>query len=223
MGGLIGIDDTSAAAPGVSSAAAENAGPGGYVARSSRLIVLSGPSGVGKGTVIRHLRGHRPEVWVSVSATTRKPRPGEVNGVHYVFLSREEFERMADAGEFLEWAEFSGNLYGTPRAPVEQRLAEGAPVLLEIELQGARQVRQAMPEALLVFLAPPSWEELVRRLTCRATESLDVIAQRLERAGEELAAESEFDITLVNRSVPEVAEELVALVTAPTNTTHHSQ
>lgn len=180
----------------------------------SRLIVLSGPSGVGKGTVIRHLRGHRPEVWVSVSATTRSPRPGEIDGVHYVFLSRGEFEQMARAGEFLEWAEFSGNLYGTPRGPVEQRLADGEPVLLEIELQGARQIRQSLPDALLVFLAPPTWEELVRRLTGRGTESLDVIAQRLERASEELAAESEFDVTLVNSSVPEVAEELVALVSA---------
>lgn len=217
MGGPAGTDVSNGRAPEQSarrSAGAVASDVSAAAMKSSRLIVLSGPSGVGKGTVIRHLRGHRPEVWVSISATTRTPRPGEVDGVHYLFLPREKFERMAQAGEFLEWAEFSGNLYGTPRGPVEQRLAEGRPVLLEIELQGARQVRESMPGALLVFLAPPSWEELVRRLTGRGTETLDVIARRLERAGEELAAEAEFDVTLVNRSVPEVAEELVALVSA---------
>ncbi|GAA0626037.1 guanylate kinase [Sporichthya brevicatena] len=180
-----------------------------------RLIVLSGPSGVGKSTLLAYLRTHNPEWWLSVSATTRFPRPGERHGVEYYFVSRAEFEAMAAAGDLLEWAEFAGNLYGTPRLPVEDQLAAGRSVLLELELEGARQVRQAMPEALLVFLKPPSWEELVRRLTHRGTEPQDVIDARLARAREELAAESEFDVSLVNTSVEEVAAELVALTRAP--------
>ncbi|WP_084671373.1 guanylate kinase [Sporichthya polymorpha] len=180
-----------------------------------RLIVLSGPSGVGKSTLLAYLRTHNPEWWLSVSATTRFPRPGERHGVEYYFVSRADFEAMAAAGDLLEWAEFAGNLYGTPRLPVEDRLASGQSVLLELELEGARQVRQAMPEALLVFLKPPSWDELVRRLTHRGTEPQDVIDARLARAREELAAESEFDVSLVNTSVEDVAAELVALTRAP--------
>jgi len=124
--------------------------------------VLSGPSGVGKSSVIAYLREHAPQVWQSVSVTTRAPRPGEIEGVQYHFVDDAEFDRMVDAGELLEHATYAGNRYGTPRRPVDERLAQGVPALLEIELQGARQVREAMPEALLVFLAPPSWDELVR-------------------------------------------------------------
>ena len=175
-------------------------------------MVLSGPSGVGKSTVVRELRTHHPEVWLSVSATTRFPRPGEVDGVHYRFLTRDQFAALAAAGGFLEWAEFDGNLYGTPRQPVRDQLAAGRAVLLEIDLQGARQVRAVMPEAHLVFLAPPSWDELVRRLTCRGTEPPEVVDRRLATAREELAAESEFDVTLVNTSVQDVVARLLTLL-----------
>ncbi|GAA0911781.1 guanylate kinase [Streptomyces thermoalcalitolerans] len=177
-----------------------------------RLTVLSGPSGVGKSTVVAHMRKKHPEVWLSVSATTRKPRPGEQHGVHYFFVSDEEMDKLIANGELLEWAEFAGNRYGTPRAPVMERLEAGVPVLLEIDLQGARQVRETMPESRLVFLAPPSWEELVRRLTGRGTEPPEVIERRLQAAKVELAAEPEFDVTLVNTSVEDVARELLALM-----------
>ncbi|MFJ1612723.1 MULTISPECIES: guanylate kinase [unclassified Streptomyces] len=177
-----------------------------------RLTVLSGPSGVGKSTVVAHMRKAHPEVWLSVSATTRKPRPGERNGVHYFFVDNDEFDKLIANGELLEWAEFAGNRYGTPRRAVLDRLEAGEPVLLEIDLQGARLVRQSMPDARLVFLAPPSWEELVRRLTGRGTESAEVIERRLAAARIELAAESEFDATLVNTSVEDVARELLALM-----------
>ncbi|MCF3100896.1 guanylate kinase [Streptomyces roseoverticillatus] len=181
-------------------------------ARQPRLTVLSGPSGVGKSTVVAHMRKAHPEVWLSVSATTRKPRPGEQEGVQYFFVDDEEFDKLIANGELLEWAEFAGNRYGTPRQAVLDRLEAGEPVLLEIDLQGARQVRETMPEAQLVFLAPPSWDELVRRLTGRGTESPEVIERRLAAAKVELAAESEFDVTLVNTSVEDVARELLALL-----------
>jgi guanylate kinase len=184
-------------------------------APAAALVVLSGPSGVGKSTVVKALRAEHPEVWLSVSATTRFPRPGETDGVHYRFVTREEFAELVDSGGLLEWAEFAGNLYGTPRQPVLDHLAAGRPVVLEIDLQGARQVRAVMPAAKLVFLAPPSWDELVRRLTGRGTEDAAVVEKRLAVARDELAAEPEFDVTLVNTSVPEVVDQLVALAVAP--------
>lgn len=179
---------------------------------AARLTVLSGPSGVGKGTVVAKVRELYPHIWVSTSCTTRAPRPGEHDGAEYRFVTREQFAVMVEAGEFLEHAEFAGNLYGTPLAPVLERLAAGVPTLLEIELQGARQVRAAMPEAYLVFLIAPSWDELRRRLAGRGTEADDVIAARLARARVELAAETEFDAVVVNDDVGRAAGELVTLI-----------
>ncbi len=185
-------------------------------ANAPRLFVLSGPTAVGKSTVVRHLRDAHPEVWVSVSVTTRFPRPGEKDGVHYHFVTDAEFDRMVAAGEMLEWAVVHGLAkYGTPRRPVERALASGRSALLEIDLQGARQVRAAMPDALLLFLAPPSWDEMVRRLVGRGTEPEDERRRRLETARVELAAESEFDVTLVNTDVETVCRELVTLMSSP--------
>jgi guanylate kinase len=181
--------------------------------RTGRLTVLAGPTAVGKGTVAAYVRAHHPEVWISVSATTRRPRPGEVHGRHYWFVDDAEFDRMVAADELLEWAVVHGSArYGTPRRPVAEALASGRPALLEIDLQGARQVRERMPEALFVFLKPPSWEELVRRLVGRGTEDAVERARRLETARAELAAETEFDRTVVNTEVHLAAEELVTLM-----------
>jgi guanylate kinase len=178
--------------------------------------VLAGPTAVGKGTVAAAVRAQHPEVWISVSATTRPPRPGEVDGRHYLFVSDDEFDRLVADGRLLEWAVVHGRArYGTPRAPVVRALAEGRPALLEIDLQGARQVRATMPDALFVFLKPPSWEELVRRLAGRGTEPADERARRLRTARAELAAEPEFDVTVVNTDVHRAAEELVALMLDP--------
>jgi guanylate kinase len=182
-------------------------------AARSRLTVLAGPTAVGKGTIAAYIRAHHPEIWISVSATTRSPRPGERNGVHYWFVTDDEFDRMVDDGELLEWAVVHGReRYGTPRRPVEEALAAGRLAVLEIDLQGARQVRAAMPEAFMVFLAPPSWEELVRRLVGRGTESAEERERRLATARLELAAEAEFDETIVNTRIHDAAEELVALM-----------
>jgi guanylate kinase len=178
------------------------------------LTVLSGPSGVGKSTVAARIRKKRPDICLSVSVTTRSPRPGEMDGREYHFVSDAAFDAMVEGGELLEWASFAGHRYGTPREPVTRCIAAGVPALLEIDIAGARQVRRAVPDALLVFLAPPSWDELVRRLSGRGTESPEVIGRRLELAAAEIEAGQEFDITLVNTSVKDVCEQLVALMTA---------
>jgi guanylate kinase len=182
---------------------------------ANRLTVLSGPAGVGKSSVVSHLREHYPQIWHSVSATTRPRRPAEVEGVDRHFVDGDTFAAMIRDGELLEHAHYAQNWYGTPRQPVEERLAAGTPVLLEIEIQGARQVRRLMPEARLVFLKPPSWEELERRLRGRGTEPADVIQRRLDTAVIELAAEDEFDAVIVNTAVAEAAEALAALMLAP--------
>jgi guanylate kinase len=178
----------------------------------SRLTVLSGPSGVGKSTVVAELARTSPQIWISVSVTTRPPRRGEVNGREYHFVDDVEFDRLVAVGALLEWATFAGYRYGTPRAPLTERLQAGISCLLEIDLAGARQVRRAVPDARLVFLAPPSWDELVRRLTGRGTEPPEVRARRLEAARAELAAADEFDVMLVNTSVQDVCRQLVALM-----------
>ncbi|MGH1562911.1 guanylate kinase [Mumia sp. DW29H23] len=181
-----------------------------------RLVVLAGPTAVGKGTVAACVRAEHPEIWISVSATTRAPRPGEVDGVHYHFVSHDDFDRLVTEGQMLEWAVVHGaNRYGTPRGPVDEHLAAGTPALLEIDLQGARQVREAMPEALFVFLKPPSWDELVNRLVGRGTEGEAERERRLETAKVELAAEEEFDVTIVNADVRQACAELVALIENP--------
>lgn len=177
------------------------------------LFVLAGPTAVGKGTVSAHIRDHYPQVWLSVSVTTRSPRPGEVEGRHYHFVSQERFDELVAEGEFLEYAVVHGRFsYGTPRAPMLQAIEAGRLPLLEIDLQGARQVREQVPEAHFVFLAPPSWEELVRRLVGRGTESPEERERRLSTARLELAAADEFDTVIVNDDVQRAAAELVHLM-----------
>lgn len=179
----------------------------------ARLTVLSGPTAVGKGTVVTRLSQQHPEIFVSVSVTTRPPRPGEVDGVHYHFVSDAEFDALIADGALLEWAIVHGVYrYGTPRDPVMRALDEGRPALLEIDLQGARQVKANCPDARFVFLAPPSWEELVRRLVGRGTESAVQQQRRLETARAELAAQTEFDHVVVNREIGQAVEDLVTLV-----------
>ncbi len=184
---------------------------------AARLTVLAGPTAVGKGTVSADIRRRYPEVWLSVSATTRPPRPGEVDGVHYHFVDAAAFDSLVAGGELLEWAWVHGrNRYGTLRGPVLDQLAAGRPALLEIDLDGARQVRRAMPEARFVFLAPPSWEELERRLVGRGTEDAEERARRLATARVELAAEPEFDHVVINDDVARATDELVTLMGLPT-------
>jgi len=174
------------------------------------LTVLAGPSGVGKGTVVRELLARHPEVWLSISATTRQPRPGEVDGVHYFFVSPRSFTDMVTAGRLLEHADFATNSYGTPREPVEVRLAAGQPVLLEIDVQGARQVKAAMDSAHMVLLKPPSMDELRRRLEGRGTEDAASIARRLAVAEAELAAADFFDEVIVNDDLNAAVDALVS-------------
>ena len=184
--------------------------------QTSRLVVLAGPTAVGKGTVSRYIRENYPNVLLSISATTRPPRPGEVDGEHYYFVSDEQFDDMIARGEFLEWATVHNAWrYGTPRPPIDAALTDGKSVLLEIDLQGARAVRREMPEALLVFLLPPSWDELVRRLVGRGTEDAAEQARRLDTAKVEMQAQDEFDVKVVNREVGQAAAEVVELLAVP--------
>ena len=198
--------DVAAAARAVASSLGRGA------AGPAPLVVVSGPSGVGKSTVVAQALRLAPEAWLSVSVTTRAPRPGERDGIDYWFVDDAEFEAMVAAGDLLEHAQYAGNRYGTPRAPVVQRRAAGTPVLLEIEVQGARQVRVSQPDARLVFLAPPSWEELKARLTRRGTESPSQMERRLEAARAELSARDEFDDVIVNDDVRASAEALVGFL-----------
>ena len=182
--------------------------------RRGRLVVLAGPSGVGKSSVVDALRGRLPELFFSVSATTRDPRPGEVDGVHYRFVGPSGFEELIARGELLEWAEIHGGLQrsGTPREPVEQALAAGRPVLVEVDLAGARTIKAVLPEAVTVFLAPPSLAELERRLRGRGTESEAQFRRRLQTAREEIAACDEFDVVIVNADLQDVVSRLVDLL-----------
>jgi guanylate kinase len=186
--------------------------PMGSPSTPGRLTVISGPSGVGKGTLVAALLQRHPDLWLSVSATTRAPRPGEIDGATYHFLDRERFESQVQTGGFLEWAEFAGNLYGTPRTPVEQHLAQGQPVLLEIELEGARQVRRSFPAGFQVFIKPPSFEELERRIRGRGTDNEEAIQRRLARARQELMSEAEFDAVLVNADLGMAQQKLELLL-----------
>ncbi len=193
-----------------SGASADHDTIGGMTA--ARLTVLAGPSAVGKGTVVSALHRRHPEVVVSVSATTRAPRPGEVPDVTYHYLSESQFDALLAGGHMLEWNRYGRNRYGTLREPVEATLAQGKHVILEIDVNGARQVRAAMPDTLLVFLAPPSWEELQRRLLGRGTEDPRQREERLRIAREELDAQDEFDATVINNDVEQAAAELAALM-----------
>lgn len=180
------------------------------------VTVLAGPTAVGKGTVSQYIRENYPEVRLSVSATTRKPRPDEIDGVHYSFVTHDEFDDLISQNKMLEWAEVHGlNKYGTRRDSVEESISQGHHVLLEIDLQGARQVRKSLPEATFVFLAPPSWDELVRRLVGRGTESPEEQRRRLETAKLELAAEPEFDAVIVNDTVRQASARLVDIMRLP--------
>lgn len=182
--------------------------------RQGRLVVLAGPSAVGKSTVVSRLREEVPNLYFSVSMTTRSPRPGEVNGRDYFFVTPDEFQQHIDNGEMLEWADIHGGLQrsGTPRQPVAEAVSAGRPVLVEVDLAGARSIRKSTPEAVHVFLAPPSWEELVERLKGRGTETDDVVKRRLETARTELAAQDEFDIVVVNKDVDDAVAALTGIL-----------
>jgi guanylate kinase len=178
----------------------------------SKLIVLTGPSGVGKGTLLERLRKHHPDLFVSISATTRSPRSGEQNGVNYYFMTVPDFQAGIVAGEFLEWAQYVGNYYGTPRLPVLERLAAGQSVLLEIEVEGAMQVKKNFPAAMLVFVLPPSMEALATRLQGRGTDDLAVVEQRLAKANQEIAVANQFDFRIVNDDLDRAVAEVEALL-----------
>jgi len=192
------------------------------VDRKGRLVVLAGPSAVGKSTVVQRLRDEVEDLYFSVSMTTRDPRPGEVDGKDYFFVSSDDFQERIDSGEMLEWADIHGGLQrsGTPAAPVREAMEAGRPVLVEVDLAGARNIKEIMPEAVTVFLAPPSWEVLVERLTGRATETEDVIARRLQTARAELAAQDEFDDVIVNNDLDEAVQgisDILLCVQRPNN------
>ena len=180
--------------------------------QKGRLVVLAGPSAVGKSTIVQRLRTELPDLYFSVSATTRAPRPGEVDGRDYHFVTKEEFQNLIDSDQLLEWADIHSGLQtsGTPRKPILDALDEGRPVLVEVDLAGARQIRKTMPTAIQVFLAPPSWEELVKRLVSRGTESQEVIDRRLETAKAELEAQSEFDRIVVNDDLEKAIADIVS-------------
>ena len=176
------------------------------------LVVVAGPSGVGKSTIVRELLARDPQIWLSVSVTTRKPRPGEIDGVDYTFVSNEEFDQLIESGGLLEWASYAGNRYGTPAEAVARMRTQGRPVILEIEVQGARAVRERAPDAFLVFIAPPDRETLQARLVGRGTEAPEILRERMEIAETELAAAPEFDYVLVNADVQACAGDLLALL-----------
>jgi guanylate kinase len=196
----------------------EGGGPGRAEPRKTPVLVLSGPSAVGKSTVVRCLRDRVPDLHFSVSVTTRAPRPGEVDGVDYSFVTAERFQQLIDEGALLEWAEIHGGLHrsGTPAAPIREATEAGRPVLIEVDLAGARAVKQAMPEVITVFLAPPSWETLESRLTGRGTETPEVMARRLNTARAELAAQDDFDEVVVNSELESACTELVSLLVGRT-------
>lgn len=179
-----------------------------------KTFIICGPSGVGKGTVVSRLMEADPTLYFSVSATTRAPRAGEADGVHYHFLTRERFQEWIDAGDFLEHAQFVGNFYGTPRRYVDEAMDQGRDVLLDIEIQGAEQIHQKRPEAVRIYIAPPSWEELERRLTGRGTEDTEKVRSRLARGREEFAAARDFDYLVINDTVEHAAAEIRAIMTA---------
>jgi guanylate kinase len=185
--------------------------------QAGKLIVLTGPSGVGKGTLLRSLMKQHPELYLSISATTRQPRPGEVDGQHYYFVSRDKFEQMVAAGELLEWAEYADNYYGTPRLSVERQIQQGRLVILEIEVIGARKIHETFPTALRIFISPPSLAELERRIRDRGQDSEDAIARRLSRAKAEIEAADEFDVQIVNDDLEEALLKLEATIFAPVN------
>lgn len=190
------------------------------VAPRGRLVVLAGPSAVGKSTVVSRLRGDVPDLYFSVSMTTRAPRPGEVDGTDYFFVSPEDFQSRIDAGEMLEWADIHGGLQrsGTPAGPVQEALEAGRPVLVEVDLAGTRNIKRLMPEAQTVFLAPPSWDILVQRLTGRGTETPEVIERRLATAREELDAQGEFDTVVVNDDVDEAVARIANILAGSSST-----
>ncbi len=176
------------------------------------LTVITGPSGVGKGTLVKKLLEENKNIWLSISATTRLPREGEVDGKHYLFLKEKDFRNLIRADGFLEWAEFAGNLYGTPRAEVQEKLSLGKKVLLEIELDGARQIRKTFKDAFQIFIAPPSYEELEKRIRERGTDSEEAITRRLKRANYEMKSQSEFDAIVINDDVYEALIEIKKLI-----------
>lgn len=187
--------------------------------RKGNLFVLSGPSGAGKGTLVKRVLQRIPDAWVSVSATTRQPRPGEVDGKDYFFLDQPRFDELVSQDGFLEWAHVHGNSYGTLRSRVQERMDEGAQVILEIDVQGAFQVKKAMPEAHLIFIEPPSLEELERRLRGRGTETEEVICKRMKTAEVELARKMEYDVQVINDELERATDELVSYIGSFANDT----